>query len=142
MLPVSFVLAATESYPQRMGLPKINRPAKISHWVQYARAKPIVVDNADIYERKWWKWWSGMNPAWRVRSGDRPQQGGTGDWDGLLKSGLNGFLSVLTSLVALCRAAEDQSWCDAMEDVRWALQEVVLAAREKSAGYVIIPLIS
>lgn len=81
-----------------------------------------------------------MNPLWRVRSGGRPQKGGTGDWDILLKSGPNGFLSVITSLIALRGAAEDQSWRDAMEDVRWALQEVVLAAREKCARYVTILL--
>ena len=129
---------STESLQlQRVGLPKRDRPAEISVWIQYARNRPISVDNAASYVRKWWLWWSGINPSWRTRVDGRPQRGGSGDWSSLLKSGINGFLTVLASLVALRDAADEDGWRDAMEDVDWVLKELVIAASNVPPPYVL-----
>ena len=132
---------STDDRSQRSGLPTTSRPAEIALWIQNARKAPINVDNAAAFARKWWQWWDAMNPPWRTRVDGRPQRGGSGEWDCLLKSGPNGFLSVLASLVALQEAADISSWQEAMQDVSWVLQEVVLAATADPTRYACLPFV-
>ena len=105
-----------------------NRPAEIAVWIRFARENPIAVKNAAKFSAVWWRWWDTMNPSWRARVNGRPQRGGTGDWSSMIKSGKNGFLTVLASLVALEQSAEDECWRAALEDVNWVLEEVRAAA--------------
>ena len=80
---------------------------------------------------QWWKWWIALNPPWREHEDGRPVTTGNGDWSTLFKSGRNGFLTVLASLLGLYTAAESEEWTSALVDVHWVLSEV-LAAKQAS----------
>ena len=45
----------------------------------------------------------------------------------IFKSGKNGFLTVVSSLVGLREATTSEQWVFAVEDVHWVLWEVVKA---------------
>ena len=93
--------------------------------VQVQRAK---------YTDEWLSWWAGMNPGWRERDEDGwPIIGGTGDWSELIRSGPNGFLSVLMSLIGLQDVAEKPFWLKAVGDVTWVLEQLKTAAAQ---GYI------
>ncbi|KAF7789196.1 hypothetical protein EIP86_000134 [Pleurotus ostreatoroseus] len=111
------------------GLPTTHRPADITLWIQNARKYRIVSKNKDAYPSQWWKWWIAINPSWRLVEGGKPLSGGTGDWSSLFKSGRNGFLTILASLVGLRNAADETEWLTALVDVNWVLGEVLNAQR-------------
>lgn len=50
---------------------------------------------------------------------------GTGEWGALRKSGPNGFLTVIASLVTLEQVTDGNTWREALEDVKWVLEQVV-----------------
>lgn len=63
--------------------------------------------------------------------------GEDGDWSPMLKSGSNGFLNVLGSLVAL-RTASETSFRAALRDVVWVLEHTVAA--KENPRYVFLML--
>lgn len=54
--------------------------------------------------------------------------GGEGDWSSLMRSGPNGFVNVLMSLVGLMDVSALPSWREALADVSWVLREVGAAS--------------
>ncbi|KAF7795565.1 hypothetical protein EIP86_006727, partial [Pleurotus ostreatoroseus] len=118
---------ACEFEEMKPGLPTTHRPSDIALWIQNARKHRIVPKNVDAYVGQWWKWWIALNPPWRELEDGRPVATGSGDWSTLFKSGRNGFLTVLASLLGLYAAAESEEWTSALVDVHWVLSEVLAA---------------
>ena len=113
---------------QQTGLSPAGRPVELGVWIQNARIKPLVIKNRETYAARWWNWWDTINPPWRERRNKRPVSGGSGDWSAMVRTGLNGFLTVLESLVALHNIADSTAWREALVDVRWVVQEVTHVA--------------
>ncbi|KAJ7034650.1 hypothetical protein C8F04DRAFT_932620, partial [Mycena alexandri] len=126
-------------------LGKVNRPPAVSNWIGRARgsrARPETdtapkIASLAVYEREWWKWWAGLQPAWRAQASGRsdrfsrtaypPQQ--RENWHPLRVPGQNGVLSIVASLYwwGLKNQAEverenEESWAEAVADVKWMLQ--------------------
>ena len=75
-----------------------------------------------------------MNPLWRERDESGwPVIGGDGEWSELVRSGQNGFLTVLMSLLGLQDVAEKDFWLKAVTDVAWVIRQLRNAA---ARGYV------
>ncbi|OJT12471.1 hypothetical protein TRAPUB_10979 [Trametes pubescens] len=117
------------------GLPTEHRPPEVQHWLRVNRRvlkKPPVIKNEDTYCSAWWRWWSAMQPEWRVRdSHGRPVAGGHGDWEVLKKPGKNGFLIVLLTLVwwRECASVSTMADCSAaISDVSWVISAIAAAA--------------
>ena len=89
----------------------------------------IVLKAPATYEKQWWTWWKGINPSWHVVKNGQFALGGTGDWTKMLKLGRNRFLLVLMSLVGLQYVATDVSWCEALADVGWVMEQVFASAQ-------------
>ena len=86
------------------------------------------------FERKWWKWWKGLQPEWRaisdvvgaLDSSHRLNLVDGADWSVVNKHGRNGFYSVMATLVwwgvALpAPSTTDEGWMAAVQDVGWVL---------------------
>ena len=58
-----------------------------------------------------------MQPEWREEQDGRPVRGGYGGWEDMVRSGRNGFLTVLSSLTGLRDVAEESCWRAALLDV-------------------------
>ena len=72
-----------------------------------------------------------MNPQWRERDDSGwPVVGGEGDWSELIRSGPNGFLTVLMSLIGLQDVADIEFWLKAVGDVAWVLEQLKTAAAQ------------
>ncbi|PBK79331.1 hypothetical protein ARMGADRAFT_858345, partial [Armillaria gallica] len=82
------------------------------------------------YKKKFWTWWSGLQPEFRpleegilVMNGDGCPVQAEGDWEAMRLPGANGWLSVIARLCFWWeRAAADRacaSWISAVKDVKW-----------------------
>ncbi|KAI0730522.1 hypothetical protein C8Q76DRAFT_612154, partial [Earliella scabrosa] len=107
-----------------------NRPEAIGRWLRVDRrvlSKVPTMPPESDYADCWWTWWSGLQPAWRLRSDSgRPTVGGMGAWDDLRIPGKNGMLIVLLSLfwwhdIAVTTRGE---WDAALTDVLWVLEQL------------------
>ncbi|RDX40321.1 hypothetical protein OH76DRAFT_1459537 [Lentinus brumalis] len=110
------------------GLSPAHRPEEVAHWLKVLRrniAKSPVIKDEVSYAEKWWKWWAGLQPSWRIRDAQlRPVIGGEGDWEALKKPGKNGLLMVLLSLAwwsDAATAATRSQWDIAVKDVSWVM---------------------
>ena len=81
----------------------------------------------DVFKKKWHTWWNTINPEWRERRDGRPVIGGCGSWDRMFFPGPNGFLNILECLMALQAFDDEASWTQAVYDVRWVVQQVLLS---------------
>ncbi|KAI0739829.1 hypothetical protein C8Q80DRAFT_1222092 [Daedaleopsis nitida] len=85
---------------------------------------PKIADEATFAER-WWKWWGGLQPAWRSwDSQGRPTIGGEGDWECLKKPGQNGMLIALLAPTwwrGITTDATRGSWEEAVNNVGWVI---------------------
>lgn len=77
-------------------------------------------------DREWWKWWTGINPEWRVSDGEL-QQKDDGPFDALRYPGQNGFLNVIACLKwwYLAMDTPSDSWKRAVADVRWVIGKML-----------------
>ncbi|KAH9900717.1 hypothetical protein C8Q73DRAFT_637162 [Cubamyces lactineus] len=113
------------------GLSTEHRPGEVGHWLRVLRRnlqRPLPISNVKGYGESWWKWWSALQPSWRIcNERGRPVPGGIGDWGALVAPGKNGLLIVLLSLV-WWRDAESNStledWLAGVADVRWVVQSM------------------
>ncbi|KAJ6479775.1 hypothetical protein C8R45DRAFT_832683, partial [Mycena sanguinolenta] len=107
-------------------LPTCGHPHQVAEWVKTARKGTPKVP-LDTFPAEWWKWWTGINPQWRLVDGELRREG-EGSWDALRTPGLNGLLNVVVCLkwwrVAL-KESESADWLRAVEDVTWVLQKMV-----------------
>jgi hypothetical protein len=89
------------------------------------------------YVSKWLIWWQTINPDWQERQGELFIRSGTGDWSSLIKSGINGWLTVFTSMLLLLHPdiANLAIWSAVLQDVSWSIQEVQDACRVQRYVY-------
>ncbi|KAL1671798.1 hypothetical protein EV122DRAFT_189019, partial [Schizophyllum commune] len=115
------------------------RPAEIGIWIKswrvvnYEPKLPKDPDDRAAYITKFKDdmrlWWSRLNPAWRTRKdGLLIDRNGTGSWDALDHSGINGLQSLLKGLHWWFAFEEKPSgslaWLEIVRDVAWALREM------------------
>ncbi|KAF7797970.1 hypothetical protein EIP86_009177 [Pleurotus ostreatoroseus] len=125
----------------RNGLQTVNRPDQIGYWMQHLRRdikKTPKIEDLDQYTKQWWAWWRGLQPDWRATdSNDGPLlQDGTGDWEKLRRPGRNGILHVLLSLWwwKSHPSANDADWLVAVDDVQWALCNMLQRTERKRSS--------
>ncbi|KAL0945683.1 hypothetical protein HGRIS_014834 [Hohenbuehelia grisea] len=124
-------------------LPAAHHPSQVNTWIKSARPfhRLFPVPDPIQFSSTWWLWWTAINPDWRVRDGDRLVVGGTGAWEDSLPLGQNGVLSVIVALWYWRKATPTaspavQSWCDAVDDVAWALRQAYGVTNDELAAQV------
>ena len=119
-----------------------NRPAAIGNWFRIDRrklTKSPEMPPEEEYAESWWKWWTGIQPDWRIRDEDgaRPSTDGEpGPWDDLERPGNNGMLVILLSLMwwhEIATEATFNDWTEAIRDVVWVL--ALMVAETKPTGH-------
>ncbi|KAF9470167.1 hypothetical protein BDN70DRAFT_780813, partial [Pholiota conissans] len=92
---------AEEHYKQGPKLGNLHRPVSIKDWIQRGRSptwRPVIAKPSN-YGREYMKWWTSLQPSWRLSSrGSIIFTATEGDWGALRRPGVNGLLSVLGSL--------------------------------------------
>ncbi|KAJ7741970.1 hypothetical protein DFH07DRAFT_750702 [Mycena maculata] len=134
------------------GLSTLNCPLQLSVWITAGRGGrggvlgngvgPTIASLA-VYDTNWWKWWDGLQPAWRIADRGRPGRfirdvypAGKPE-DTYLPThhpGPNGALSLVATLYWWGgkvredgRQEELESWVDAVTDVKWMLRGLLAA---------------
>lgn len=122
-----------QEFEASLKLGTAHRPPIVAQWIQRARSQTYrpEIRNVDELALKFSAWWRSLQPEWRV-AGDGPPARGSGSWDVLRRSGANGLLSVMAALFfwGSSTGGEGTSWTEAVEDVLYALQELVERCRE------------
>ena len=116
------------------GFRKGNRPDEVSWWIGRGREREPTIKNVDVFDKRWWSWWKGLQPPSRqvaavegLLSGEHRLVEVEEDWDVLRKHGQNGFLTVLSTLAwwggsINGRPVENfASWLVAVNEVHWVL---------------------
>jgi hypothetical protein len=99
---------------------------------------PEVEDSGEFID-SWWKWWEGLQPAWRVAKGsglglsqDAPDA--TESWKEIRKGGCNGFFMIVLALSWwLTQSGQNfanQTFLKAFDDVNWVLDQIILFAQQ------------
>ncbi|KAK6977646.1 hypothetical protein R3P38DRAFT_2580004 [Favolaschia claudopus] len=130
------------------GLSTRYRPPQVASWITAGRGGvgPTLSDIGG-YDESWWKWWAGLQPAWRVLDAERagrfqrevyPEGGGEENWQTLRFPGNNGALSLVASLYWWGKRMDEkqQSWEEAVTDVTWVLAGLVEAEKIRGGGRV------
>ncbi|KAJ8497204.1 hypothetical protein ONZ45_g12164 [Pleurotus djamor] len=112
-------------------LPTSSRPPQVALWIKCARYKNIYNKIPDLdpkwFAKLWWAWWLNANPSWRERTiKNRLSTSGSGSWDRIVATGINGLLNVLVTLWWWREKTPDTSsslvaWKEAVADVAHAL---------------------
>jgi hypothetical protein len=86
---------------------------------------------SEHYISKWIQWWQAINPNWHEQKGLLFAQTGIGNWSPLMKSGVNGWLTVFTSMLSLLHPAiaDPAIWSAAVRDISWSIYEVLKASK-------------
>ncbi|CAK5277261.1 unnamed protein product [Mycena citricolor] len=118
------------------GLATEHRPAAVTTWIRGKRNKIPRLPNIDAYAMQWDRWWSSLQPEWRVKDTvagagwSRVTYGGDGrEWGPLYIWGPNGTQSLLGALYMwgiqlreTGTASQRASWEEAVQDVGWMLE--------------------
>ncbi|KAF9484760.1 hypothetical protein BDN70DRAFT_824903 [Pholiota conissans] len=119
---------AKEDYKEVTKLSSLYRPSSIGDWIKRGRSytwRPNI-SNPAKYGKEYMKWWTSLQPAWRVSVQGSIIFGATdgdGGWSMLRHPGTNGLLSVVCALfhwgVALQkggREIKERQWLAAVKD--------------------------
>ncbi|KAK6997436.1 hypothetical protein R3P38DRAFT_3219441 [Favolaschia claudopus] len=120
-----------------------NRPDIMRRWLARARKWEVQQDLGDLgaegiegsFIDEWWKWWNVIQPKERGAL-LRP----TGlDWSLMTRlHGRNGLLQIMATLLwwgeAIESAMDRMTWTLAVEDVTWALEEMLMPGVIQKAG--------
>ncbi|PPQ87183.1 hypothetical protein CVT26_014437 [Gymnopilus dilepis] len=128
-----------EEFKENGKLGTQDRPIYIGEWIQRRRSttwRPVF--NVAEVEIKFCKWWTSLQPPWRIAGGEIQRSLTEGNWSCLRKPGLNGLFSVLVALfywgLAVREAPEDHArWVKAVVDVRVAISHIS-DSNERSGG--------
>lgn len=127
---------AAEGFEGSLKLGTSQRPAYVSWWIQRARSQVYrpKITNFDEVAAKFKAWWQSLQPDWRVTD-DGALARGEGSWDALRRPGVNGLLSVMAALFFWAYSVGEENANTAalelaIEDVSWALQELVKFIKE------------
>jgi len=112
-----------EDFVELRRLPSKGRPKAVEMWISRARSTSWRTDigNLKEYKEHFYRWWTLLQPAWRVSNGTIDYNSVVGDWGCLRLPGLNGLQSVLAALfywgiVVQKKAAQRKVWLSAIED--------------------------
>ncbi|KAF9471337.1 hypothetical protein BDN70DRAFT_939020 [Pholiota conissans] len=90
-----------EEYQEVAKLKSTHRPVSVKDWIQRGRSpnwRPLI-RNTSTYGKEYMRWWTALQPAWRISSDGTISFSSTdGDWEPLRRPGINGLLSVMGSL--------------------------------------------
>ncbi|KAJ7079041.1 hypothetical protein C8R43DRAFT_910212 [Mycena crocata] len=130
------------------GLTNIDRPTEVRKWIgagRGSRGGPMAngvgpsIKSLAVFDDLWWRWWGALQPSWRVKDIGRPGRFvrssyprlAESSWAELRHPGKNGCLSLVAALYWWGKAAverEDrESWAEAVNNVRWMLNGMLLA---------------
>ena len=119
-------------YEEVSKLGPTDRPSAVGEWI--GRARPStwrpVIGNLVKYESAFWKWWSGIQPEWRVEDEELVRERLVGDWEPLQRPGMNGIVSVMVALfywgLAVLKKGRGRrdGWLSAVEDCCAAFKEL------------------
>ncbi|KIJ92126.1 hypothetical protein K443DRAFT_135355 [Laccaria amethystina LaAM-08-1] len=111
-----------------------NRPPAVHYWISRGRTIQPRISNITDFEENWWKWWKGLQPAWRavfevecpLDRTHRPALTGGHDWSAINKHGRNAFFFIMATLLWWGAASskppsKDPGWMVAVEDLGWVL---------------------
>ena len=113
-----------------------HRPACVGEWMQCRRSttwRPPLTGSL-AYEAKFMKWWTGLQPKWRLLDdGEIDFSAVEGDLDELRRPGLRGLVSVLVGLFywALELKSENkghEQWLIAVADCRLVCGHLLASA--------------
>jgi hypothetical protein len=123
------------------GFKKTSRPSQVDWWVGRGRSKAPLIKDIASFGSSWWKWWKALQPSWRNAAGvdgrldssHRTGLAGDEGWSAMDKHGQNAFLTMLATLIwwnsgLLDKGEEginDPGWTAAVEDVEWAISQVL-----------------
>ncbi|KAJ7646084.1 hypothetical protein DFH06DRAFT_997880 [Mycena polygramma] len=112
-----------------------DRPSQVQKWIRDGRGRTQAVReiaNVDAFEKQWWSWWSGLQPAWRGAWRGQtalPPPPENADWEGLAVPGQNGLLSVVATIYWWGCAEKEKGmssrsagWEEAVTDVIWVFR--------------------
>ncbi|PPR04596.1 hypothetical protein CVT26_014759 [Gymnopilus dilepis] len=107
-----------------------SRPREVGDWIQRARSasfRPVI--EPTTYGQRFWNWWAGLQPEWRVIQQNTTSRSIAGSWEALNKPGTNGLASVIAALFFWgFRLGEEReatsSWVLARDDVHWVLTQL------------------
>ncbi|KAJ7184013.1 hypothetical protein B0H12DRAFT_970923, partial [Mycena haematopus] len=114
----------------------VPRPKQVSDWVKDGRGRrakvkaPMPITDIAAFAKKWWAWWSDLQPAWRGawRGRGTAEQAvpENADWGPLAVWGQNGLLSVVAAMYWWGCAEEkiglstrSVEWEEAAADLIW-----------------------
>ncbi|KAK7013927.1 hypothetical protein R3P38DRAFT_3206497 [Favolaschia claudopus] len=103
-----------------------HRPQQIGAWIQRARTGKPVIKNVEAFAEQWGLWWYDINPPSRKTKNPLELTKTSGPLAALDVPGVNGFLSILISLLWWRKMLEVESreWRIAVQDVKWVLQQL------------------
>ncbi|KAJ7650268.1 hypothetical protein FB45DRAFT_732160 [Roridomyces roridus] len=118
-------------------LPPDDRPPQVAQWIKVARKTTPVIKDVALFQSQWRAWWDGLQPEWRGNSanGESGWSDKTkADWGVLVVPGINGLLSVVSTLYwwgcAEKAAGElSEDWGMAVEEVECACYGLKAAAQ-------------
>ncbi|KAF8833846.1 hypothetical protein BDN67DRAFT_985753 [Paxillus ammoniavirescens] len=112
------------------------RPEALHWWISRVPTGTPPIRSLDKFCTEFWTWWQTLQPKWRVLP--VPLQPCTlhtlrdvaGKWNELDKPGLNGFLSVITTLKwwglgILQGGGATDLWDAMLDDVHWVMDQIV-----------------
>jgi hypothetical protein len=103
----------------------MNRPEEIGRWINGGRKGSPLINNLNQFVAAWKKWWISLQPESRqqrklIRSVEAGEK-----WEELRKGSINGFFTVVISLVwwyaAIRNPAQSKVHREMVEDVSWVL---------------------
>ncbi|KAK7016230.1 hypothetical protein VNI00_018949 [Paramarasmius palmivorus] len=141
---INGLIQLEESYgydSPRTGIPRRNRPKSVEWWFQqgrWYRKKPLFMGTSEEFGASLVKWWSFINPDWRIRNEDdtMSREEDEGDWSDLCYPGERGLVVPLMCLRwwYMHEAIEGGSsaWNETATDMAWVLERMT----EWSLNYV------
>ena len=137
LLPLYVELEARANFEvggHTSGFRKGDRPDEVSWWIGRGRKGEPTIKDVDVFDRRWWSWWKGLQPLSQqvatvkgLLGGDHRLTEVQEDWDVLRKHGQNGFLTVLSTLAWWGGSINGKpvenfaSWLAAVNEVHWVL---------------------
>ncbi|CAK5277067.1 unnamed protein product [Mycena citricolor] len=118
------------------GISSNHRPAAVTTWIRRKRTKIPSIPDTDAYPMQWEKWWTTLQPEWRVADTvggagwSRVEYGAGGrEWGPLYRWGPNGAQNLVAAFYFWGLRLRESStsnqiavWNEAVQDLGWMLE--------------------
>ena len=120
-------------YPLTYLLQKLGysgRPKEVGEWIKTRNFSNVPTLDLKCFVAAWWKWWEGLQPAWRVvQTRTTPDDYvAADDWPKLRKAGNNGIFTVILALSwwmeNIKKGDGASKFFEARDDVSWVLDQL------------------